>query len=101
MQTTRGDATLRDALVISLHRESANDRMPWEDCKPAYLASGGLPAEESIAPDPAREVTICARHGSSSPSRLGWLDWGCSSMGIEPAIGSSAPSALWSSGQRR
>ena len=29
--------------------------MPWENCKPAYLASGGPRAEESIAPDPARD----------------------------------------------
>jgi len=73
MQTTRGDATLRNALVIShSHRESANDRMPWEDCKPAYLASGGLRAEESIAPDPARDSARGMARLRETP-RAHWL----------------------------
>src|SRR5262245_41731917 len=74
MQTTRGDATLRDALVISLHRESANDRMPWEDCKPAHLASGGLPAEESIAPDPARRHCLARIGVNESGTCYGLLN---------------------------
>src|SRR4029434_1942320 len=55
-QTTRGDATLRDARVISrstVNRQTTGCR--GKTAKPAYLASGGLRAEESIAPDPARD----------------------------------------------
>jgi hypothetical protein len=44
--------------------------MPWEDCKPAYLASGGLRAEESIAPDPARD---CAGDGKTPGNATGPL----------------------------
>jgi hypothetical protein len=73
MQTTRGDATLRTALVIShstVNRQTT--RMPWGNCNRAYLASGGLRAEESIAPDPARDSARGIARLRETP-RAHWL----------------------------
>jgi hypothetical protein len=73
MQTTRGDATLRNALVISHSTVNwQTTRMPWENCKPAYLASGGLRAEESIAPDLARDSARGMARLRGTP-RAHWL----------------------------
>jgi hypothetical protein len=63
MQTTRGDENpTRRSGHLPFHRESAICRMPWEDCKPAYLASGlralQLPASVAAHAPAARSATL-------------------------------------------